>query len=507
MQVSFQQVKEQVDMLPIGFYAHTRVKVDIDPKVPTSMFNPNTREITVSYRAIERAMQTTKDTNPAHFDALVRSHLYHELSHAMLTPKEMHPDTARNIFEDERIETLLADYYHNVDFKAACKEQNDFDNLQPPQNRDEQFFHLCRFRLGEKALVERVQEIIEKHQHLNWNSDDWGEYAGDIADLYSKMEDSTSLSDAQKDFDQQKEEAKQRLTQQFGDANLPEEYDEKRQSQEQGEGQQEGEGEGENKGQDNKPTQEEEKDGKCEEKGGKGASNFNPDELFNDALTALTDSNFYKQVEAILQNFNRRNKGGNSMSAYSGVFNPRAAGREDYRYFDRRASIRGGNQYGSLHLNLFVDDSGSFSKCASAANAIIASLCELERRYDFFTLDICLCGDAVLHCPDKSKAVVNANCGTHIDADALNVVKFLQKKNTMNYNIVLYDGWATSYFAKRNYQGAYKPFDLSNATLILDPSCASRGGDSVANAKVIYSKRYLADLQKNILTTLQNAFR
>ena len=513
------KVKDLVDTLPIGFYAHSRVNVELDPTADTSYFSPNTRTISVASRPIIRAIaKNGGNIKPEHFDALVRSHLYHELSHAMLTPKVMKPTTPINIFEDERIETLLAGYYHNVDFKAACKEQNDFDNLTPPQSAEEAFFHLCRFRLGNPNLVDEVDRIIETYQSLNWNtnSDMVCSYMNAIDDLYCACEKDFQQQKQQRnqDFQQRKQDATQRLAAKFGDADIPQEYDESAEKQEQNNEQgQQGKGQGQQGQEQNKKADGQQKpdSANSSEQGaeGHGASQpnpFNADELFNDALQALSSSTFYKQIDTILQNFNRKNKGGNSMNGYSGVFNPRSAGREDYRFFDRRSSVRGGNQFGSLHLNLYIDDSGSFRHNANAANEVIATMCEMERRYDFFSLDICLCGNRVKHCADKNNAQVRASGSTGIQDGALELIKSLQKKDTLNYNIVLYDGECNSAYEVRGH-GHYKPFDINNCTLILDDSCEFNGGQDVTKAKVIYSNNYLEELHSNIIAVLQNAFR
>ena len=513
------KVKDLVDTLPIGFYAHSRVKVELDPAAETSYFSPNTRTISVASRPIIRAIaKNGGNIKPEHFDALVRSHLYHELSHAMLTPKVMRPNTARNIFEDERIETLLAGYYHNVDFKAACKEQNDFDNLTPPQSVDEAFFQLCRFRLGKPALVYEVDRIIETYQSLNWNdkSGDVCRYMDEIENLYHACEKDFQKQKQQgnQDFQRRKQDAAQRLAAKFGDADIPQEYDESAEKQEQNNEQgQQGKEQGQQGQEQNKKANGQQKSDNAnpseQNAGGHGVGQpnpFNADELFNDALQALSSSAFYKQIDTILQNFSRKNKGGNSMNGYSGVFNPRSAGREDYRFFDRRSSVRGGNQFGSLHLNLYIDDSGSFGCNADAANEVIATMCEMERRYDFFSLDICLCGSKVKHCADKNNAQVRAQGGTGIQDGALKLVKSLQKKDTLNYNIVLYDGECNSAYEVGGH-GHYKPFDINNCTLILDDSCRPYGGQDVTKAKVIYSDDYLEELHSNIIAVLQNAFR
>ena len=61
--------------------------------------------------------------------------LYHELSHVILTPRtifvrrnEEERDII-NIFEDERIETLLQKFYIKVDFKDFVKQFNGWNKI------------------------------------------------------------------------------------------------------------------------------------------------------------------------------------------------------------------------------------------------------------------------------------------------------------------------------------------------------------------------------------------
>ena len=502
MEIEKSQIKEIVETLPIGFYAHTRVETKMDDTAETSYFVPNTREIFISSQLIQDTLKKVDKCDSETVDRLVRGQVYHELSHAILTPKSLDCGSITNIFEDERIERLLDNYFYNVDFKWQIKTVCDFDNLQPPRNAKEKFFQVVRFRVGEEKYVKKVGEIIERYKNLNWNTPYAPlvcNYTREIYDLYYNIEnDFEENPTPAEEFEKQKEIAKQQMSENMENAEIPEEYQNAPIENENGKDNENGDN-GKEKSQEN----EKEDCESCEEseEHGKGAGNAFADSLFNNAFDSRVDSVFYQQVENILNSFSKKNSGGGAVNSYSGVFNPRSAGREDYRYFDRKTAVRSSNRYGSFHLNLFIDNSGSFSNNARLANQIICTLCELERKYPFFSVDFALCGDEVVYCEDKAKAFVKANQGTEIQMGADLIVKQMQKANTLNCNIVLYDGWADS-----AYSNTYQPFDIKNTTLILDKSC-ERYCQKVRNAKIIICQNYLSQLKEQILKTLQNALR
>ena len=123
MKVSLAQVEGILKTLPIGLYALSRVETTLSADEETSFYNPVTNSITISYPII--ALGLEKVTNPDLIETAVRTMLYHEVSHAILTPRNLYNTDIRNIAEDERIETLLRNYYLGVDFKWLVYQIND----------------------------------------------------------------------------------------------------------------------------------------------------------------------------------------------------------------------------------------------------------------------------------------------------------------------------------------------------------------------------------------------
>ena len=513
---SQQQLQETLAELPVGYYAGARVDVDIDQEAETSYFNPLDRKISISVKgANELAKNGKLDKETA-----ARGHLYHELSHAILTPQELKHfnNDIVNIFEDERIETLLDGYYHKVNFRENVKAYAGFDEkMPPPMDAMGRFFSTVRFRVGQKKHLDKLDSIIEEYKDLNWNTGDLKrleQYARAITSLYRDI--AHSMPPTPQEWEQMKQDAKERESQKQGgngeSANRPKEYD-KPNSPEQGAGQQ-GEGAGENaegnpsaQGEKNEAPQEgdTEKQGAPNPHGAGKEVQAHIKDLLNQAFSQALDKNLYDALESVLLAFNKRNNGGSSLQTYSGIFNPRNCAREDFRLFDRRASVNGTNPFGTLHLNLYIDESGSFYENKVVANNIIRTLLALEKRHKNFSVDFCFLSDEVRYIEDKSKVYLDPNGGNWIGADALDTVKKLQKQGTYNYNIVLMDGWTNSHWGGN--KGEYFPFDLSNTTFILDPSCERHGGNRIKNGKVIYSCDYTKELTQHIILTLQRAFR
>lgn len=512
---SQKQLQETLAELPIGYYAGARVEVDIDKNADTSYFNPLDRKISISVKgANELATNGKLDKETA-----ARGHLYHELSHAILTPQELKHfnNDIVNIVEDERIETLLDGYYHKVNFRENVKAYAGFDeSMPPPMDGMDRFFSTVRFRVGQKKHLEKLDNIIEEYKDLNWNTTNLKRlerYSNAIRSLYRDIV--HSLPPSPQEWEQMKKDAAERESQKQGNngegANRPDEYD-KPNSSEQGESQQ---GEGA-EGKEGTPSEQSEKNEMPKEGDAKELGSPNPHgagkevqahikELLNQAFNQALDKNLYDALESVLLAFNKRNNGGSSLQTYSGIFNPRNCAREDYRLFDRRASVNGTNPFGTLHLNLYIDESGSFYDNKGVANNIIRTLLALEKRHKNFSVDFCFLSDEVRYIEDKTKVYLNPNCGNWIGADALDTVKKLQKQGTYNYNIVLMDGWTNSHWERD--KGEYFPFDLSNTTFILDPSCENHGGNRIKNGKVIYSRNYTEELIQHIILTLQRAFR
>ena len=116
MELSFAKCESIISTLPIGFYTGRRIPVTLEKDAETSFYSPMEDKIIVSYPIIQQRCQQISGNCDE--EEAVRSMLYHEVSHAILTPTNDQLDNCFqvNVMEDERIETVLRHYYHGVNF-------------------------------------------------------------------------------------------------------------------------------------------------------------------------------------------------------------------------------------------------------------------------------------------------------------------------------------------------------------------------------------------------------
>lgn len=118
--------------LPIAHYLKVdTIKIVFDESADTSFFNPISFDIHIALSNIVDAINGSDKEKLTELDLEkhIRCFLYHEISHAILTPTNLksfvvshYPETILtpnivNILEDERIETILKDYYLLVNFE------------------------------------------------------------------------------------------------------------------------------------------------------------------------------------------------------------------------------------------------------------------------------------------------------------------------------------------------------------------------------------------------------
>lgn len=498
MEISINEVKTIADSLPIGLYAKRRVKMEVSNSEETSYYSPITDSIVLSYPIIAKGFERLTTANADEREQAVRSMLYHEVGHAILTCSEgsSYVTPQFNIFEDERLETVLKDYFLNVDFVKQVYAINGVesnDNLPEPQSVMQAFYHLVRFHKGDADLLKKVEDIIKQYASLNRSYNwEWNRYRRAINDLYEE------LKKRYPDLPSGEEEYENEMS-----GGMPME----------GSGSGSGSADGEDSGS---------ADGKGKDGGvtkGKGTTKKpfdvskvfgdgaglgqSLDKVFSDGCTPSYDDELYKKFEMIISNFNKKNNSGSALNGYSGVFNPRLTTRDDYRYFERKASVNGTNKFGTFHLNLFLDNSGSFCGNRDIVNAMLGALVRLERVNKNFSFNVVHCGVGEELITDKNKYGLTCDDGTSLDDEAETIYRKLQKGNTYNYNIVLYDGSCYN----SSYPDAFKAFNHANCTIISDPDNRRAIERHAPSAKQIITNNYTEELLGNILTTLEKAFR
>ena len=511
MELTFAKCETILNTLPIGYYTGRRIGTSLDPKAETSFYSPTEDVIVVSYPIIAQRLKALPDT--ADDEEAVRSMLYHEVSHAILTPTSLRPDASINIFEDERIESVLRNYYHNVDFR---KQLYDLHGGHPPKATDAEsaFYNAVRFGLGGGAVQQEINRIMKKYATMNRATPEYSyssriinssDYTYEVHDLYRRIarefKDNPDAFQPQAGQEGQQGQGMDKLQAGNGDG---EKGEEKRVN-----GTPDGDGEESQEMPDMIGDAEHEIEASAEQvKRMVGASLGKAPTLKPEEQKKLAE--FQKSAEMIIGNFNKKNAGGSGINAYSGVFNPRAVVRKDYRYFERAMTTQGNNKYGTCHLNLIIDCSGSFCNNVDLTNGILASLSEIERKNRNFTMDVSFINHTFQKCNSIRDRQMSAWGGNSIPENMKQILMEMQKPQTCNYNIVLFDGDAMcnnrDCRSDAQYRQRFKVFDMKQTTLITDPENQRYMGNGFTSTKVVVTHDYTKELIQHILNALTIAF-
>lgn len=491
MDIKVNEVKEIVDTLPIGLYAGRRVPCTLDLEAETSYYVPSDDVIVISFPIIAKGLQAAVECEDYTKETAIRSMVYHELSHAILTPAEgmkyiltnqLEHDIF-NIFEDERIETLLANYYLDVDFKKQIYYINGGEINDKPSNALEAFYNLVRFRKDFHGLLPKVDSIIGQAKNINRetgaNYFPWSEYNKNY-----------------KYWDNVRKLYKQ-VKQYFNDDN--------KENQSSNDGQENANGITDGITDDGTPISINENDKKVmTDKNIAVFPGFSPKDTFNATFNENIDTEVYETLKAIINQFNRKNNSGNGIKSYSGIINPRNFLNDDYRYFDKKIGVNGNNKFGSLHLNLMLDDSGSYCENCKATNKVIQALIEIEKQNKNFTFDVYFVANDYRKAKNNQERYIKANGGNKLTPELFDLVRTAQKPNTFNYNIVMYDGMAYCRGEEKNF-GAY---NRNNLTIISSTDNRSAIENYCPNANKIFVNRdYPNYISENIIKALSRAFR
>ena len=168
------------------------------------------------------------------------------------------------------------------------------------------------------------------------------------------------------------------------------------------------------------------------------------------------------------------------------------------------AQEKGNNRYGSMNLNLFIDTSGSFSCHQSQVNGLLEALERLENRFKFFTFELITCnvGEQLTRHNERR---IGCTGGNWLDESVIPIWRKVQKLNTSNYNIVLFDGDAyTDQYILNTPSAPMTVFDYSNVTLITDPSNEDEA-NKCRRAKVVISRNYTEELERYVRRAVQFA--
>lgn len=484
MKIEKFQIEQILKTLPIGYYAKRNIQISLSDTAEASFYNPMKDEITISVPQLLPVLESLKSTDNLEDD--VRAMLYHEVSHAILTPKGMTITNALNIVEDERIETILKKFYMNVDFKSFVKRVNDFHG-EAPKTADEAFYQLVRFRIGSEKWLKRLHDLLFDNKDLTSITDQywkiWG-YEVAVKTFYNDFINEFKSEMAKKEENENNDD-KQNLISSLNNMQIGESNEEEQEEQE------------ENFSNDSSETDD------CDVN---IASTV--EQTFAKVIDDMRDTEMLektKQIFARVTSSTKRN--GSSINSYSGAFDPRSVVRDDYKYFTQKNRMGHLKTHSKVHLNLFIDRSGSFCGSQKIVNQLLYSLKELEKTNSDFSFDLVTIGESEkLHA--KNDRELECRGGNRVTCKIHEIVKQLQYTSAINYNIVLFDGDAFSdSYDKIEDKDNFKAFNGSNFTIISDSSNEPTINAKCKNSKKIITTKYADQLKINVFKALDQLIR
>ena len=502
MEISYLQVKKIFDTLPVGYYIGRDVQRELSNDNKESFYDPMNDKICISYSFIKEGLKETDEKN---IENDVRTLLYHEVSHAFLTPKylmsrfsERFPrseysissNIVINIFEDERIERIFDNFFLGVDFDEYCKRVNHWTGISKAKNIEEAWYDFIRFRTTIKAcehLLPTIDYIIEKHSLLNANMYRFDvsvtDYCRDVINLFRDFyrewnKDSKKSKSNSKASTDKTDSTSSSIS--FSDSSVSLDLDIK---------------------------SENIKPGKSEEKKKESViSKSALKDIINNVTTPYIDD---KMIETFKQIFNKNSKitkrNSSAINTYSGMFDARSVVRDDYKFFLQSNRIGHQKAYSKMKLNLFIDRSGSFGSSVNTVNKIIYALQKVEKLNPNFEFDVVTIGMDEQLLP-KNNRTFSAHGGNAITPKMTSIYNSLQSTQHEVINILLFDGecYTDCAFENCRYLGCFN----NKKSVIISENSNKRAFDKyIPGVKVKYCTNFTDELYKSIITSLQIMMR
>lgn len=472
MQVTYNQVKKILDTLPIGYYlGHSIPPVKLSKESDSTYINQITEEITVSFQNVQTMLQNAPDDIDV--ESVVRGLLYHEVSHAVLTPaikfigagleldgyvfsfafyklrieyekKFRHKFYFRdckdlfNIVEDERIETLLKDYYLNVDFRKNVVLLNRIaDPEKELKNADllKRLFLVCRYHVGTQEELNLLKNAISNGKKLTNKSDVVAlkNYFNNIDNFAVAVLNNVKIPSNQDDQNQQSFDNKKSKDGQQNATPSPVEIpdlfkDKPDMKRDPGEIRDE-----------LKKLSTNQEAARCADR-------------LNRIITAAT---------------NKRKMRSGAHTAYAGNIDPRLCANNDYRWFTKKSTTGNGKRFDKININLFCDNSASFGNDEDNLNGLIVTLLNLAEQNKDLTVTTTHINRSIRR-GTKEDMFVHCKGGTELDDSIKTIYPSLQKPNATNWNVVVFDGYCSKpeNFAVFNHPNVIMVVDDSNRSTI-----------------------------------------
>jgi len=532
MNITKERAQSILRTLPIGYYLKRNIDVELSETASTSYIDLENERITIAMNNFYKAHKSA--VSDEQLEETVRAILYHELSHALLTPKCLDVTDIMNIFEDERIETLLKNFYINVDFKQNIGKFVNVDTLNDMVPR-ELFFKIVRFRKGPQHFVDRVSYLIKRYMHINAETTEVSDYCWEINNFYLDVKryseqlkheyESQLKNNKDEAKDEMQVEAQVEETQTESDEN-EESNEDKAEAKDEAQVEKTQTESDENDNESNEDKTEDEESAIIETNS-EGATETDESELSEEELDKLTNelisklnkrmdnsetNQYIKELTPIIkQARTQQSNTASAINAYSGVFNPRSVVNNDYKYFVQKNRAGHLKQFSKIRLNLYIDRSGSFRNSQDTVNAFLNALARLEKEITDFEFNLVTIGSGeIVH--DKNDRQIKCYGGNALTTEIFKIVKRLTCTDCTLYNIVLFDGDAFSHDVPysiriKSSRSNFKVFNSPNTYIISDLSNSWVINQYAPLAKTTFTRNYAKDFKQRILNILQNIFR
>lgn len=195
MRITLEEMRDIAKRLPIGYYLGMKVPVTIEPD-GAAYCDIVKRVIHIGMPTLQIAADNIDAADAAAWDreTLLRCLLYHEVGHLLMTPawlKHVCPRLPEgtylsasdirnviNIFEDERLESILAGNFLGVDFKKFVRLVNKGGTVSGTAVG--RFYDVVRLRKTTPELSEAVDDAIASTSEISATTDyyDRDRYSG-----------------------------------------------------------------------------------------------------------------------------------------------------------------------------------------------------------------------------------------------------------------------------------------------------------------------------------------
>ena len=251
-------------------------------------------------------------------------------------------------------------------------------------------------------------------------------------------------------------------------------------------------------------------------------SETNPILSYLDINDVQIDNKSFRLKLANILHRNAKIKGTDNsvMAKTSGKLNPILLTKPDnYKWFESSGDSSHFKE-GKIKFNLFIDQSGSFTKNYQKVNSILKELIKLEREIPLFSFDLVTL-DNEIELKNKKKRFILTNekryYGNSLNPELFSIYRKLQDFNSKVINIILFDGVMTCdpYKMKdgtelkshsKEQRQCLKAFNHPNDIIISDTSNQNDLKQYCRNAHINIAENFLTEFEDILLKKIQILF-